>query len=680
MKAAWLRRSLRSKLVLSFVLVFTIPVVITLVFAFSYTAGEARRAALDELQDMNDTKALQIEQYIADRLERVEMISHAAELKEFIQGIEMVRGDPTSKDREDRYQDMTSEYGLAVKQLFVQAGFTRIAVLERDQGSLLFDHNLDYRDIGRRLQKDSFDDQQLLNMSNRVRTSGLMTVWDASRPGSLEGSIIYYGMPLYDREGSFTHVLVAGHSMEKVNMMVSLDYGGFTTRDTFLVNSNSVILSEPRHPSGDVVLGSKTSHEMVTEALRNFPDRNTQTFQVGDVRMQGSYSPIRISHLDVVQDNINWVLVSQLEQWEIQQDLYQQFAVILVVVLLAGIGVFFLARVLARGIAGPIAEVTAGMKRLAAGELTFTYKSSREDEIGEMVRSAGEMVQQLKHIVGSLRGSVNTASSVGSTISSSVEQQSAISVEQAGSISEISSTMDEFTASFGQVSESVSSVSRLSDGIYQKITESAGLIDSVSQKIRDINEDNDRDIDHIMELKSKSKDITKIMEIINSISDQTKIISFNAALEASSAGEAGKRFGVVAAEIRKLTEDVIQSTSHIDALISEIQALSDKMVLGSEKTTKNIRQGLDSSEDSVENVENIVESIKKSNESTKQIVLAVQQQQTAASQIQSGLKELSEGARQNSEAIQAINESGNEFQEVTGSLEVIIHHFKTEES
>ncbi|NCC65927.1 MAG: methyl-accepting chemotaxis protein, partial [Spirochaetia bacterium] len=229
------------------------------------------------------------------------------------------------------------------------------------------------------------------------------------------------------------------------------------------------------------------------------------------------------------------------------------------------------------------------------------------------------------------------------------------------------------------VSQSVEEVSKLTNEIYQKIAESANLIDSVAQKMRDINADNNRDIDYITQLKTKSKDISKIMEIINKISDQTKIISFNAALEASSAGEAGKRFAVVAAEIRKLTEDVIHSTADIDNLVSEIQSLSDKMVLASEKTTKNIHHGLEAGDDSVENIEAIVGSIKRSNEATKQIVLAVQQQQTAALQIQSGLKELSEGARQNSEAIQAISESDTEYRSVTDNLTTIIAEFKTKE-
>jgi len=59
-------------------------------------------------------------------------------------------------------------------------------------------------------------------------------------------------------------------------------------------------------------------------------------------------------------------------------------------------------------------------------------------------------------------------------------------------------------------------------------------------KMNDINGDNQKSISEIVDLGRKSKEISKVMEIINTIADQTKLIAFNAALEASSAGEAGK--------------------------------------------------------------------------------------------------------------------------------------------
>ena len=65
--------------------------------------------------------------------------------------------------------------------------------------------------------------------------------------------------------------------------------------------------------------------------------------------------------------------------------------------------------------------------------------------------------------------------------------------------------------------------------------------------------------------------IWDIVGIINNVADQTKIIAFNAELEASSSGEAGKNFHIVATEIRRLSDTILDSIKEIKIVIDEIQ-------------------------------------------------------------------------------------------------------------
>ena len=673
-----IKNNLRNTLILSFMSTYLIPILVVLILVFTYTYNDTKNNTLGELQTMSDAKADQISLHIAEHLQATKQLSESQELASFIEGLQRLQNISNGEERESQFGILTNNWGIPVKQMFVQNGFIRLAVFERTQGTLLFDYNLSYADFGRSLSdRVATADQKA--QKEVVRTSGIAVIKDASIQGSIDHSIVYYAIPLYDSTGNFSHVLLAGHNLELINLMTSIDYGRFKSRDTILVNNRSVILTQPNHPTQTKNLGSVSEHALVQMALQNFPSRNSTIIEEQSVSTYGSYSPVRFDKLGTISNEVSWVVVSSMQASEVRQLIINELVVILIVMLLVGIGVFFFARFLATSIAKPIQNLTVSMNHLAEGDLTNIPETERGDEIGLLMETTAKMVIHWKTIMNSLKEAVNISNQISSTVFASVEQQSAISVEQAGSITEISSTMDEFTSSFAQVSESVEEVSKLTNEIYQKIAESVNLIDSVAHKMRDINTDNTRDIDYITQLKTKSKDISKIMEIINKISDQTKIISFNAALEASSAGEAGKRFAVVAAEIRKLTEDVIHSTTDIDNLVSEIQSLSDKMVMASEKTTKNIHHGLEAADDSVQNIETIVGSIKKSNEATKQIVLAVQQQQTAALQIQSGLKELSEGARQNSEAIQSISESDAEYRSVTNNLSTIIAEFKTKE-
>ena len=86
-----------------------------------------------------------------------------------------------------------------------------------------------------------------------------------------------------------------------------------------------------------------------------------------------------------------------------------------------------------------------------------------------------------------------------------------------------------------------------------------------------------------------------VMRGIPTAIDNIRIDAFNAALEASSAGEAGKRFSVVAGEIRRLADSVTDSTREIEAKISEIQDSISRLVITSEKEASGITAGLSAS-------------------------------------------------------------------------------------
>ena len=125
-------------------------------------------------------------------------------------------------------------------------------------------------------------------------------------------------------------------------------------------------------------------------------------------------------------------------------------------------------------------------------------------------------------------------------ISSSVQDQAAVSAQQSASVTEISSTVEELSASSNQVAENADSVARISSDSLHDSERGMKAIGSLKLKMDEISEDNQGGMKEIVALGRKSNEIGKVMEIINNIADQTKLIAFNAAIEASSAGEAGK--------------------------------------------------------------------------------------------------------------------------------------------
>ncbi|MEI6412915.1 MAG: cache domain-containing protein, partial [Pseudomonadota bacterium] len=242
-----------------------------------------------------------------------------------------------------------------------------------------------------------------------------------------------------------------------------------------------------------------------------------------------------------------------------------------------------LAWLTSRGLARRIGAVSAGVQRIAQGDLTVQVAVTGQDEIGQLASATQTMQRQLHDLVARMRDNALLVQSAAREIAASVENQAATSSEMSASVAEITATMEEFSATSHHIADNSRSVVEIAQHTWDNSRQGADGMQMLLCKMSDIRADNQRSLQEIVELGKKSKEIGKVMEIINSVADQTKLIAFNAALEASSAGEAGRRFGVVAAEIRRLADNVTESTSEIEKRVNEIQDAISRLIVTSER-------------------------------------------------------------------------------------------------
>jgi methyl-accepting chemotaxis protein len=151
------------------------------------------------------------------------------------------------------------------------------------------------------------------------------------------------------------------------------------------------------------------------------------------------------------------------------------------------------------------------------------------------------------------------------------------------------------------------------------------------------------------------------------------LIAFNAALEAASAGEAGKRFGVVALEIRRLADSVMESTKEIEGKITEIVAAVSRQVVASEKNTKGIEEGMAYSERTVSIIYDIENAADQTTDAVSQIVLSIQQQQTAGEQVLTALRQIKQGTNENTTMIQQTKTISKELSDLAEELEQVVN-------
>jgi methyl-accepting chemotaxis protein len=228
---------------------------------------------------------------------------------------------------------------------------------------------------------------------------------------------------------------------------------------------------------------------------------------------------------------------------------------------------------------------------------------------------------------------VQHVQSSSSELQAATNQQVNGTKEQATSMSEISTTISELLATSRQIAESAQRVAHISGETAQAAKSGDHTVQSTQESIAGIKRQVDLIVTHMLDLGKKSQQIGGILEIINELAEQTNILSINASVEAAGAGESGKRFGVVADEIRKLADRVGASTKEIRTLIEEIRAAVNTTVMATESGSKAVDAGALQFSEMTSAFQHIAGLVGTSSEAAREIELSTKQQATAVEQV-----------------------------------------------
>ncbi len=223
------------------------------------------------------------------------------------------------------------------------------------------------------------------------------------------------------------------------------------------------------------------------------------------------------------------------------------------------------------------------------------------------------------------------------------KETAATSQDSSAAVKEIVATMEDSNVLSENISTKIKDVSSVANQTSSDVTEGVAQIEQNVAQLHEIFNANQQTIDGIKVLSEKIESIWDIVTLINNVADQAKIIAFNAELEASTAGEAGKSFRIVANEIRRLSDGIIDGTREIKERINEIQHSSDSLILASESGTEKINAGYENARGLEAKFASIKSSAEITASSADNIAEIIRQQASASEQILIALKEISAG-------------------------------------
>ncbi len=362
-----------------------------------------------------------------------------------------------------------------------------------------------------------------------------------------------------------------------------------------------------------------------------------------------------------------------------------------------GIGLMLLALILiypvARSLTKPLRQVQSQLQSITNSlDLSRRVDIRDQAELGDLAYQVNQLLQRLQQTVREIlrssghlnEAAVRLADTTGLSQQSTdrqlqASQSMAAAIEQmSSSVAEITSTMEELSASSTQIADHSQSVVDVANLTLDSSRKGANAMQDLEQRMTGIHNDYAQSLQDILELGNQSKEISKIMDLINNVADQTKLIAFNAALEASSAGEAGKRFSVVAGEIRRLADSVTESTRSIEERIQAIQSSISRLVLTSEKAVKSVQSGMDVSAATASELNELVDAATRTSNAAQQISLSTKQQKTASSQVVIALRDIANASSTNAQSIRSISGISEELLAMAQTLNQLMQEFRLE--
>jgi methyl-accepting chemotaxis protein len=244
--------------------------------------------------------------------------------------------------------------------------------------------------------------------------------------------------------------------------------------------------------------------------------------------------------------------------------------------------------------------------------------------------------------------------------------------DQAAGMEEIKSTINDNVQIAVEISDKTGSVDNIASKMENDVLTGFSVLEKNVKKMGDIKEKNSGVINGIISLGNKIAKIRDIVRIINTITDQTKVIAFNAALEAASAGETGKRFAVVAAEVNRLADDIAGLTRQIREQVEEIQNSSSSLIISSEEGSDRIAEGYKL----IKDLEDIFKEIRSGAEITSNqaqtITVSTQKQRKSSEQINIAITDISQGLKKFITAAESASASAEGLTGLSRDLEGLL--------
>lgn len=330
-----------------------------------------------------------------------------------------------------------------------------------------------------------------------------------------------------------------------------------------------------------------------------------------------------------------------------------------------------------RAVMRPIDNIVTTLNKVRVdSDLTVTFETFNDDELGQISTNLRLVIEHLRGILNSIALAANTVGDSTVKLSEFTQQTNDRMHQQQSETEQTAAAMNQMTATVSEVAQSATNAADSARDAENNATKGNDIVQQSVDSMTQLSKQIEQTSEVITHLASESQNIGSVLDVIKGIAEQTNLLALNAAIEAARAGEQGRGFAVVADEVRTLAQRTQESTQEIESMIDGLQKGVQEAVGAMKVGTEQVFDANEKAHMAGEALNEIVHSVDNISNMNTQIATAAEEQSSVAEDINRSIIAISDIAQTSTMAAQELTTSVGELNGLSESMREQVSQFK----